>query len=142
MNIEKHSVVVDPDTQVELLVPSYSTPAETILRAQHQRDGALVCIRVYPEHATDWPLWASGDKDLANPDTLGISDSLVESLRAWQHEWSQQVGPGLGWTSEESMSDWVRRGDILCDALIRELWTRAVVLPEYQHQHIREADQH
>lgn len=140
MGSAETSVVVDPDTQIELTVPPYSTPDETILRAKHQREGALISIRVYPEYAADWPLWTLGDGDLANPDHLGLSPALTEGLKAWQHDWLQGVGPGLGWDNEKSMLDWMRRGDVLCEALTRELWTRADVIQDYRDQHMRDFD--
>ena len=49
--------VIDPETQVELLVPSWATPESVVRREALKREGLLRRIRFWNEWGHAWPLW-------------------------------------------------------------------------------------
>lgn len=124
--------VVDPVTQVELLVPSYSNPEATIARSAKRRAGELHTIRFFPDHGHDWPLWDSRAGYTATPDDYGLSDELVTALRQWYDEWEAAVGPGDGWRDPEQQRFWVERGDELAAWLAEEVWDSAEVIARHR----------
>ncbi|MGH1522696.1 hypothetical protein ACRAWC_00830 [Leifsonia sp. L25] len=123
---------VDPTTQEELPVPSYSTVEATIARSAKRRAGELRTIRFFPDHCHDWPLWDTCAGYTATPDEYGLSEELVSALRRWYDEWEAAVGPGEGWRDPEDQQAWSERGDELAAWLTREVWDTAVVVAEHR----------
>lgn len=126
------SRAVDPVTQEELSVPSFSTVEATISRSAKRRAGELRTIRFFPDHGHDWPLWDSKAGYTATPDEYGLSEELVAALRRWYDEWEAAVGPGDGWRDQEQRDDWIQRGDQLAAWLTREVWDTAEVIVEHR----------
>jgi hypothetical protein len=124
--------VVDPVTQEELAVPSFSTVKATIARSAKRRAGQLHTIRFFPDHGHRWPLWDSKAGYTATPDEYGLSDELVGALRRWYDDWEAAVGPGDGWRNAELHQSWVARGDELAEWLAREVWDTAEVIVEHR----------
>lgn len=124
--------VVDPVTQEELSVPSFSTVEPTIARSAKRRAGELHTIRFFPDHGHRWPLWDPKAGYTATPDEYGLSDQLVMALRRWYDEWEAAVGPGDGWRDAEQHRSWADRGDELAAWLAREVWDTAEVVVEHR----------
>ena len=124
--------VVDPVTQEELSVPSFSTAEATIARSAKKRSGELHTIRFFPDHCHDWPLWDPQAGYTATPDEYGLSGDLVGALRGWYDEWDAAVGPGNGWSDTEHYLSWAARGDELAAWLAREVWDTAEVVVEHR----------
>ena len=123
--------IVDPATQEELFVPSYSTTTATLRRAQKARDGMLRIVRIFPDHGHPWPLWDPAAGYTASPDTYGLSAGLTEALAKWYLAWEAAVGSGDGWPTDLQRMDWERQGDELVVWLTRELWDVAEVRAEF-----------
>lgn len=123
---------VDPITQEELSVPSFSTVEATIARNAKKRAGDLRTIRFFPDHGHDWPLWDTRAGYTATPHEYGLSEELVCALRRWYDEWVAAVGQGDGWRDAERQQDWIDRGDRLAARLAKEVWATADVIVEHR----------
>ncbi len=118
--------VVDPVTQVELRVPDGFEPGSVIRRAQRERDGLLISVCLLPEHGVAWPVWQRGEGLLAE-NSLPLSPSVDQALRAWSAFWEAHVDMDGNWSSPEDRSAWLRDARDLEDALERELWEIASI---------------
>lgn len=123
---------VDPVTQVELLVPPYSTVEATVARAAKLRAGQLHEVRLFPDHGHGWPLWDPKVGYTAVPDDYGLSEGLVAALRQWYDDWEAAVGPGDGWSDAAEKEEWIERGDDLAARLVEETWDIAVIVPRFR----------
>jgi hypothetical protein len=125
--------VVDPVTQVELLVPPGITDARAIERARRQRAGELHRIRFFPEWGCDYPLWEDfTDKYTMEPGDYGISPELGRRLRDWARFWQRHLDPFDGWDDPGNEREWLATGDELVRALELEVYDIAVVVPEFR----------
>ena len=118
--------VPDPITQVELWVPEGFDPRSAIQRAQANRDGLLISIRLLPEHGVSWPIWQRG-VGLLEENSLPLSPVLNAELRDWSSFWATHLGMDGEWSSADDRDWWVRRARELEDALEIELWEVAVI---------------
>jgi hypothetical protein len=124
---------VDPATQIELLVPQFSSAEAEVARAAKERACELRVVRFFPDHGHPWPLWDSSVGYTASPRDLGLSADLTQSLRVWYDEWESAVGPGDPWKDSEAESAWLERGDELVLWLAREVWMVAVVYAAHRY---------
>ncbi|WP_130177837.1 hypothetical protein [Cryobacterium sp. SO1] len=124
------SRVIDPVTQVELLVPAYGTPERAIRRAALRRDGLLRAIQFYPDWPHPWPLWDESGE--VSAEDLGLSDALREDLRRWGDEWNTTYRYDTGWPSVAARDVWMNEGDALAERVQREVWDIADVRAEHR----------
>jgi hypothetical protein len=120
------SWILDPITQVELWVPEGRDPSSAIRRAQLERDGMLISVRLLPEHGVSWPIWQRG-VGLLDENSLPLSAGVNAALREWSLFWETHLGLNGEWSSADDRDWWVRRANELEDALERELWDFAVI---------------
>ena len=120
------SWALDPITQVELWVPEGRDPRSAILRAQLQRDGMLISVRILAEHGVSWPIWQRG-VGLLEENSLPLSPELNTALREWSAFWATHLGLDGEWSSAEDREWWNQRARELEDALEIELWDVAVI---------------
>jgi hypothetical protein len=113
-------------TQVELRVPNGLEPESAIRRAQLERDGRLISVRIRPEHGVSWPVWQRG-VGLLTENSLPLSPAVNEALGAWSAFWEAHVDMAGKWSSPEDHDCWLSEARELEDALERELWDIAVV---------------
>ena len=130
--VESARRVVDPVTQEELFVPSFSTDVATVARNAKKRAGELHMIRFFPDHGHRWPLWDSRAGYTATPSAYGLSAALASALRRWYDEWETAVGPGDGWRNDQQHRAWMDQGDELADRLAQEVWDIGEVVAEHR----------
>ena len=123
--------VVDPVSQVELIVPPYATPERTIARARLQREGRLRQLRFYPDGTYPWSLWEAGaENNMPSPAELGLSANLTEELRRLFEDWSVNFrydGP----QDEAFARRWRAKAAELTARLEEETYDFAQVLPAW-----------
>ncbi|WBU37179.1 hypothetical protein [Homoserinibacter sp. YIM 151385] len=74
-----------------------------------------------------WDFGGGGDDDIA---ALGLSDRLLEGLRAWQLDWERDFDIDTGFPTPELERIHWQTGDELLARLRAEVGDRAVVLDE------------
>jgi hypothetical protein len=121
--------VIDPVSQVELVVPVFATPERAIRRAALQRQGELRTIRFFPDWGHAWPLWENSTDgyDLC-PEDLDVSEKLAQDLRQWHDDWSASFARSLEWSTEKVAERWRQSGDQLLARLQEEVWDFAEVV--------------
>ncbi|WP_146073499.1 hypothetical protein [Cryobacterium sp. N22] len=122
--------VVDPVTQVELVVPVYGTPERAIRRAALAREGLIRTIRFYPDWPHLWPFW--GEKGEVSAEDLGLSESLQEDLRRWFEKWNATFRYDTGWPTAATGEAWMSVGDDLVYRVQQEVWDFADVRAEHR----------
>lgn len=123
--------VVDPMTQMELTVPAGFSSEDVIQRAQRERNGELLYLRLLPEHGVSWPIWQRGEGLLAE-ESLPLSTALNERLHSWAEFWEAHLGLNGKWSSVEDENMWLQQARDLEDALECELWEIAVIERVYR----------
>lgn len=125
------SRIVDPVTQIELVVPTFATPQSAIRRAARQRGGLLRLIRFYPDWPHTWPLW---DEELGpvSAGDLRLSPELQADLRIWLDYWNVTFNHHEGWPSASTGEVWMSAGDALAERLQKEIWDFAEVRAEHR----------
>ncbi len=125
--------VVDPMTQLEVLVPPGITDERAIEHTREEHNGELRRIRFFVDWGHNYPLWESStDKYAMDPDDYGISLQLGQRLNAWSRLWQQYVHPLDGWDTQENNVRWLTTGDQLVRLLEIEVYDIAVVLPQFR----------
>lgn len=116
-------VVIDPETQVEVMVPEFATPDAVLRRERLRRAGGLRRLRFAPDWGHPWPLWLIGSEPFnASPADLGLSEELAAEIRRWHDEWLEHFDPFAGWKPGSSLDAWERRGEAIRAGLERELF--------------------
>ncbi|PPF78438.1 hypothetical protein C5B99_00620 [Pseudoclavibacter sp. Z016] len=121
--------ILDPVTQVELIVPDGISRDDAIEHARLRRAGKLRRLRLFPDWGHDYSLW--GDGGAMSPEHFGISDGLAERLREWTAFWAARADPFEPWTDLETLHAWWQEGLSLATDLQRELYKTTVVIPEF-----------
>ncbi|WP_130177107.1 hypothetical protein [Cryobacterium sp. SO1] len=124
------SRVVDPVTQIELVVPVYGTPERTIRRAALARKGLIRTVRFYPDWPHPWPFW--GEEGAVSAEDLGLSESLQGDLRRWFDEWNATFRYDTGWPTAATGEAWMSVGDDLVIRVQQEVWDFADVRAEHR----------
>ncbi|MFF1876653.1 hypothetical protein [Leifsonia sp. NPDC058230] len=124
------SWVVDPVTQIELLVPEWTTPESVIERAARHRAGRLLDIRLLVEWGVGWPVWGVVGGEI-DAETLGLSKELQDELLQWTSFREHHLNITSGWSSSADQDTWMRRGHELEEWLQREAWDIADVRREF-----------
>ena len=125
--------VVDPMTQLEVLVPPGITDERAIEHARKERNGELHRIRFFVDWGHNYPLWESfTDKYVMEPDDYGISLQIGQRLNEWSRFWQQHFDPFDGWDTQENKGFWLTTGDELVRLLEIEVYDIAVVLPQFR----------
>lgn len=125
--------VVDPVTQVELVVPAFATPERAIERAALDRAGRLRRIRFFLDGTNPWPLWEDqGDTYMPTPRDLGLSDKLENDLRDWSASWNAHVRYNGDPIDPAWRRSWLHRGDELLGRVQEQVWDFAEVVPEHR----------
>lgn len=123
------SWTIDPVTQVELYVPSWSTPDRVVARAAVKRDGRLRLIRFSNDWTHPWPLWEPGSERYNSlPEDLGLSVELAADLQAWHAQWELEGSRPNPWSKVGALTAWEIEGERLAEALQEEVWEFADVL--------------
>ncbi|MGJ4843495.1 hypothetical protein [Leifsonia sp. Le1] len=130
--MQQPTYVVDPATQVELVVPPFATPAETIDRAARERAGLLREVHFYPGPGNEWPLWEGSQLNPVTPESLGVSSELASAVRSWCERWEEAVGHGGDLRDEGTFATWADEGDHLVQRLMSETWPIADVIAEHR----------
>lgn len=131
--MDSRRVVVDPVTQVELLVPEGISSWRAIERARKARDGELRSIRLFVDWGHAYPLWESGtDKYGMEPDDYGLSAELAARLLAWTDTFFDHLVPESGWDTLEREQVWHAEGETLADLLELEVYDIAEVQREFR----------
>ena len=123
--------LLDPVTQVELILPDGISNADAIEHARRRRAGGLRQLRVFPEWGLDCSLWTTGGAvDLEHFD---ITPSLASRLRAWTAKWEALGSPfdAEDRTDLDELNEWRREGLTIATDLQRELYATTVVVPEF-----------
>lgn len=118
--------VTDPVTQVELWVPEGCDTRSAIRRAQLEREGKLISVRLRPEHGVSWPIWER-EVGLLDENSLPLSPAVNAALREWSLFWATHLGMNGEWSSADDHDTWARQARELEDALEIELWGLAVI---------------
>lgn len=126
--------VVDPETQLELLVPAEISDDRAIEHARRERAGELRQIRFFLDWGHNYPLWESfTGKYAMEPDDYGISLGLSRRLNDWSRFWQHHFDPFEGWDGPENQARWLATGEDLVRILEVEVYDIAVVLPQFRH---------
>lgn len=130
---DEYRRVVDPVTQVELLVPSAISDERAIDHARREREGELHRIRFFLDWGHDYPLWEDfTDKYTMEPSDYGVSAKLGQRLNEWSRFWQLHYDPFDGWDDPENQTRWLETGDALVRLLEVEVYDIAVVLPQFR----------
>jgi hypothetical protein len=84
-------------------------------------------LTVMPEYGVDIPVWYGpgsdglGWLDAEKLATLGVSDGLIERLRAWQESWEREHPPFKTWNTADKVVAGVPLGVRLARQLQAEL---------------------
>jgi hypothetical protein len=125
--------VVDPVSQVELVVPPFASPERAINRAALDRDGGLRRIRFYPDGTNPWPFWEDeGELFMPTPGDLGLSSELETDLRDWYNSWNANVRYGGEPLDPAWLTPWLARGDELAARVQEQVWDFAEIVPEHR----------
>jgi len=125
--------VVDPVSQVELIVPSFASPERTIERATLERRGGLRRIRFYLDGTNPWPFWEDhSDTYMPTPADLGLSPELESDLRDWYDSWNVSVRYNGDPVDPVWLDAWLLRGDELVGRVQEQVWDFAEVIPEHR----------
>ena len=125
--------VVDPGTQVEMLVPAEISDDRAVDHARREQAGELHRIRFFLDWGHDYPLWESfTDKYAMEPDDYGISSELGRRLNDWSLFWQRHCDPFDGWDESRNRTRWLATGDELVRLLEVEVYDIAVVLPQFR----------
>lgn len=122
----QHSRVVDPDTQVELDVPEWTTPELAIERASRERAGLLMRLHLFPEWGVTWPVWEVGGDEVGRG-RLELSNELTRDLLLWAAFREERLSIESGWSSDSDRDWWMQYGHDLEERLQREAWDSAGV---------------
>ncbi|MFB9285747.1 hypothetical protein [Pseudoclavibacter helvolus] len=121
--------LLDPVTQVELVVPDGISDADAIEHARLRRAGKLHRLRLSPEWATDCFLFA--DDGGVDPEHFNITPKMADRLRGWAAHWEELGNPFTECTDLDALDAWCQQGRILATDLQRELYMTTVVVPEF-----------
>ena len=120
--------VVDPVTQVEIVLSAGISAERAITHAQRERDGTLRHVRFFVDWGHPYPLWESGAGGAPmEPQDYGLSDHLARALHAWHTFWEAHCDPFDGWRDEGDRHRWLDRGDELAALLEVEVYDFAQV---------------
>ncbi|GAA2538869.1 hypothetical protein ACQUSY_07175 [Microbacterium sp. YY-03] len=116
----KEERVLDPESQVEYVVPAYSTPDETLDRARRIAQGRLGLVYM-ASFSTRYlpPLEDEGGG------AVPISDGLRERLNRWFDYGREQPD---SFAEDPGYVIWEMLGDELYEKVVAELWSSAVVV--------------
>jgi hypothetical protein len=82
-------------------------------------------IRVFPDWASDWPLWENGHPDYnTTPSHYGLSAELSERLRRWADEFFASLDITAEtpvWRGPKTWRTWVDEGRRISEALAGEV---------------------
>lgn len=123
--------ILDPVTQTEFIVPDGISRDDAVEHARLHRAGKLRRLRIFPDWGHDYSLWTDGGA--VNPEHLGISDEMGDRLREWTAFWAARADPFEEWTDLETLHAWRQQGLTIATDLQRELYRKAVVIPEFGH---------
>lgn len=127
------SIVVDPVTQVELVVPPGISAERAIERERRRRNGELRSIRFFVGRGHAYPLWEDGTGTCrTEPDDYGLSTGLAHRLRAWCRVFELHLAEP-GWDTPERRRAWLSDGEELADALELEVYDVAQVQREFRY---------
>jgi hypothetical protein len=127
--VNEASWTLDPVTQVELFVPSWSTPDQAIARAALKRAGRLRVIRFTNDWTHPWPLWEPGaERYNLRPEDLGLTAALAAALHDWHGRWELGESPATARSSDEAGSTWEAEGEALAEAVQEHVWDFADVV--------------
>jgi hypothetical protein len=120
--------IVDPVSQVELVVPVHATSEQVIRREALRRDGQLREIRFFPDWGHASGLWeSSGDVQVLEPEDLRLSADLARAIEHWSQLWVNEFTPNMAWTSADLAESWRLEGDRLAARISAEVWRFAEV---------------
>lgn len=127
-----HYIFMDPETQVEVLVPVSISRERAAARMKGEQQGRIRSIRVFPELGNEYSLWESGTSEYAKtPSDYGVSRALSEDIQRWTLTWEQECALNSGWNSPEAQTQWVRQGHDIVERLELELYDVARIIPEF-----------
>ena len=121
--------LLDPVTQVELVVPDGISDADAIKHARLRRAGQLRHLRLSPEWGTGCFLFSDGGG--ADPEHFNITPNMADRLRKWAAHWEELGNPFTECTDLDALDTWCQQGLTLAIALQRELYMTTVVVPEF-----------
>ncbi|GAB2971832.1 hypothetical protein [Frigoribacterium salinisoli] len=131
--VEGESVVVDPVTQVELVVPPGISAERVFARERRCRDRELRSIRFFVDWGHAYPLWEDGTgKYTMEPEDYGLSMELAHRLREWCQFFERHLAE-TGWDTADQKDAWLFEGDLLADALELEVYDFAQVQREFRY---------
>ncbi|NYF14887.1 hypothetical protein HDC34_003222 [Pseudoclavibacter sp. JAI123] len=121
--------LLDPVTQVELIVPDGISDADAIEHARLRRAGELRHLRIFPEWGLDCFLWA--DEGAVDPEHFNITPKLADRLREWAAHWEDLGNPFTECTDLDALDTWCQQGLILATNLQQELYMTTTVIPQF-----------
>ncbi len=121
--------LLDPVTQVELIVPDGISDADAIKHAALRRAGKLRRLRLSPEWGTGCFLFSDGGG--ADPEHFNITPNMADRLRNWAARWEALGNPFKECTDLDALDTWCQQGLTLSIELQRELYMTTVVVPEF-----------
>lgn len=125
--------VVDPVSQIELVVPPFATPERAIARAALDRAGQLRRVRFYLDGTNPWPFWEdAGESFTPTPQDLGLSPDLEADLRQWYGSWNAHVGYNGDAVDAAWLRSWLAVGDELVCRVQEEVWDFMEIIPEHR----------
>ncbi|WP_271984117.1 hypothetical protein [Pseudoclavibacter terrae] len=123
--------LLDPVTQVELIVPDGISDADAIEHARLRRAGELRHLRIFPEWGLDCSLWTDGGA--VDLECLNVTPGLASRLRSWTTKWETLGSPfeSESRTDLDELNEWRQEGLLIATDLQRELYMTTVVVPEF-----------
>lgn len=83
-------------------------------------------VRLFPDHARDWPLWESPltaprGEPCTTPSTYRLGEHLTGQIARWNSTWEGRFAWETGWDDAEVAARWAADGEALAAALAAEL---------------------
>lgn len=136
--VQQPRVIVDPETSLEVEVPTFVSDEQAIERARRVAKGEIGVLRMEPEFGCVLPLWdEEGPAQDLEPTELPTALRL--DLERWHRRWENGYTFPGGWTSDDEQIAWSTEGERLFRRLEEALWTRYTIEPTFRRMTLRGA---
>lgn len=120
---------IDPQTWVEVPVPSFATADEAIARHRMLTDGTILTVEMKPEFGGVTGIWHRSDGEIGLDGE--VPDDLLMHLMSWHTYWTDRYDPITGWVAGSEADWWLAQGHRLSRSLQEQLWWRYEIIDRF-----------